>query len=295
MTRAELRTFTTAFAQAEGTPNDTIDLFLRQAAIAFARDVGGLRGEITLTGQVGDGRSYDLPDVNQVIAGYYVDDEPEALVEGDTTNGLGLDVLRDPDFDYGSGYPQYYVLEARATGTPRVWFDAPIPAGKQVRLTVQLNAVMFGAGEDDVPGLPEPYHEALGYYASAYAARSQRDEVMARERQRQYDELIDRYQYERANKEPTGMALRDPPDFPYGGEGWDGFTNLRITSTAGGRSGTGTVSKEAVYGFLKQIARDSDSIDITVDDSAQTLTFTVAMGAALSQSERDVLEGAVQA
>ena len=294
MNRRELRLFVTAFSQAEGTPDETIDLFLRQAAVAFARDVGGLRGEVTLTGEAGDGRSYNLPDVNQIVAGYYVDSQPERLIEGDSTNGLGLDVLRDPDFDYGSGYPEFYALEQAQP--PRVWFDVAIPVGKQVQLTVTLNAVTFGTGDTDVPGLPEPYHEALGYYAAAYAARSQRDEVAARERQREYDELVEQYRYERANREPAGMALRDPPDFVDGGEGWDGFTNLRITSTAGGRSstGAGVVSKEAVYGFLKQIARDSDSIDITVDDAAQTLTFTVAMGAALSQAQRDTLEGAVQ-
>ena len=285
MTRTELRQFAFTFAQVDdGSVEEArIDLFLNQAAGAFARDVGGVRGEVTITGTSDVTRAYDLPaGVNRIVSAYFLDDQQQPLVEGDTTNGFGLNVMRDPDFHSAGSIPYYYVLEQRRP--PRVWFDSPVPQNRMVELVVTLNAITFGAGGDDEPDLATVYHEALGYYTAAYLARAMRETSLSDSLMKDYGNLVSRYQQERATREPAGMTVRPPPGFPMGGVGG----SFRIVGGLGGE-----VSKETVLGFLQQIIEEGANVDITVDPATQRLTISVPV-AGMTQAQQDTLEGAVQ-
>ncbi len=295
MTRGELRQFAYAFAQVDDGSVTTamMDLFLGQACVAFARDVGGLHTDLTLHGASDDGRAYALPAAtNRIVAAYYVDARQRPLAEGDTTNGFGLDVLRDPDFGGVGGTPAYYAVE-QAT-PPRLWLDAPIPGGRRVDLVVSQNAVSFGPDETDEPVLSGAYHEALAYYAASYAARMQRDEAVVERRQRDYRDLVARYAQERATKEPAGMALSVPGGYGVGG----GYELGRVVLVAGGggRMPSNGVTPADIYQALKQILHFTGNLHVEEDDQARTITFDVIVGHGtdLLPQDRAVLDKAVQ-
>ena len=266
-----------------------MDRWLNEAGDSFARDVGGLTQDVTFTGD-GARRSFDLPastaDVQTV---YYLDAQEWPLREGDSTNGHSLDVLRDPDFEYGAAgnRPDYWAVEQRVP--PKLWLDAVLDTGRQIKAVIRVSTVTFGPADTDVPVLPDEYHEALALHAAAWAARAQFDEGIAQERLRQYNRLTARYQQERGSKEPSGMTLADVP-----GEIYDV-----------GRSTLGGISLQAsmrtddvdVYNNVKRILMGAPGVDITADDHARTLTIHVAgtnPTAGLTPSQLLTLQGAVQ-
>ena len=283
MTRSELRTRAYEWSQTDAgaISSAQMDVYLDMAATAFAREVGGVQEEVMLAGA--DERRYALPaGSTRVVGAWYVDEQESLLVEGDSTNGYPLNVLRDPDYDQRAlgDRPSYYAVEQAAP--PWIWFDAPIRAGTTVKLVVGVSAVGFGAGDGAVPEMPVAYMEALAFAAARYAALAMRDEAVAEQRHRQFLDLTDQYQQERAVKQPTGMTLAGS-----GILGRVARLGVKVSPASSGGGGA-TLDKASVYALVKLILEASDSLRIDADDARFTLTMDLTAG------KREVLDSAVQ-
>ena len=296
MTRAELRQLAYSFAQADpgSVSQATVDLLLNESARAFARDVSGLRTDYSIRG-TGE-RRYDLPrGTTGVDAVYFNDDQENPLTEGDSTNGYPLNRLRDPDFDAEADPPRYFAVEYAVP--PRIWFDGEIRTGKTVTAVIHVSTVTWGTNDTDEPQeIPSAFHEAIAYRAASYIARILHEEATAELRLRDYDDLVNRYQQQRASLEPSGMALNTPPDSLWDAEPQYAFSIGAPATDSSGARITGAVTVAEIYAFLKQILGVTGNIVLDEDDQARTITLDVrvAEGANLLPADRAKVDKAVQ-